>query len=661
MDCHVKATGAPCVGYLNGPVSVFPANVRNTGLPFLYWDDAKTKVYTWSATQNKAGRWAASVSCVDVGVAPPKFCGERNVTDFVGQSTKGWAWTSGGPGGGARIGNKIYAFNSLQNQAPYTSLNNYLLCFDIGTLTPCAGQPWKVPGFQSDPVTPPEPRTPFTQVSGGKIYIMNPVWFTRTSSGGNGWITCWDPAADTQCTGVWPQLIPANEFQRDGHPGSISQQFPYIGPGGEDGICIGGTKSAGVTPAPYCWNSVGQAIGPLPGYKGAGGNPNIPISGIMYDKRWYQAAGKGVSCYDFKTMSACPNFPSTPGFTLSQYCVRSDPYAPGCLWISSHAGDIRNFDAYTGLPGCGALPYGSIAIEPVDAGCARNVTKFLALSVLQPPPSTYASAIVNVTSSLLGKIVLSVPLVNGVLSLEDLDPDVVGDVITVTTSFVGFKCPAGTPNMCAFNASLTYQTTGVTCCDPVVCYNPESTTTSSTTSSTTLSTDLSTNTISTTGTPGLCDATSGFDPTAYSTNTNASQVGDFTMLNPNMPAGTYTMTYVGGCMRYCTDPITCGWTVNSGQLDGWYLGTAPGDARMPMPGAAGLSTDCFGQVAGQSCAFETYDECVEYGKTLSPVEFTFPGGMLGFWLLEANLSDNVLGTTQVGGINPLWTIQKPCG
>jgi hypothetical protein len=284
VDCHVKATGASCPGYPSA-ISVFPANVRNTGLPFLYWNDAETKVYTWSAIL-VGGKWAAAVSCVDLSVVPPKYCGDWNVTYYGASDVN----NAGGPGGGARIGSKIYAFNSNRNVAPYVNLNMYLMCFDIATESPCPGQPYKVPNFESDPPTVPDPRTPYTQVSDDKIYIMNPVWFTKTGSGANGQITCWDPATQTQCPGTWPQLIPAELFQRDGYAGSISQQFPYLAAGGstEDGICIGGTKASGPTPSPFCWNSLGTPIGPLPGYKGVGGNGNIPISGIMYDKRWYQ-------------------------------------------------------------------------------------------------------------------------------------------------------------------------------------------------------------------------------------------------------------------------------------------------------------------------------------------------------------------------------------
>ncbi len=179
-----------------------------------------------------------------------------------------------------------------------------------------------------------------------------------------------------------------------------------------------------------------------------------------------------MSCYDFKTMSSCANFPSSPGFTNTQYCVRYDPYEPGCLWITSDSGEIKNFDAYTGRPGCGKLPYGTIGLAPVSENCLRNITKFLDLTVYSPLNGTYQSATVNVTSSLLGKVVLSQPLANGKLSLSSLNPALIGSEVSLQTSFLNFKCESGAANTCNFNATLTYQMTGVTCCDGLNCFNP---------------------------------------------------------------------------------------------------------------------------------------------------------------------------------------------
>ena len=156
--------------------------------------------------------------------------------------------------------------------------------------------------------------------------------------------------------------------------------------------------------------------------------------------------------------------------------------------------------------------------------------------------------------------------------------------------------------------------------------------------------------------------------------TGAGNVGFSTFVKFTNPAdgsdmfqpGTYEVQYGTGCMKYGG---TQGWTVNAQGPDyTWYIGTAlksklPGPNNVP-PGALGFQLACpVGSSRGTDCGFASYQDCVDWSKTVPPVSIivTTPSN-LGVYLVDGvnganNFGDNVAGTTVPGGSNPSWSIK----
>ena len=156
--------------------------------------------------------------------------------------------------------------------------------------------------------------------------------------------------------------------------------------------------------------------------------------------------------------------------------------------------------------------------------------------------------------------------------------------------------------------------------------------------------------------------------------TGAGNVGFSTFVKFTNPAdgsdmfqpGTYEVQYGTGCMKYGG---TQGWTVNAqGPHYTWYIGTAlksklPGPNNVP-PGALGFQLACpLGSSRGTDCGFASYQDCVDWSKTVPPVSIivTTPSN-LGVYLVDGvnganNFGDNVAGTTVPGGSNPSWSIK----
>jgi len=112
-----------------------------------------------------------------------------------------------------------------------------------------------------------------------------------------------------------------------------------------------------------------------------------------------------------------------------------------------------------------------------------------------------------------------------------------------------------------------------------------------------------------------------------------------------LPAGTYRLTYVDGCMKYGSGQ---GWTVNAyaNGTDAWWLvGATPSDKILVLPGTAGYAPD-----AG---AFSDFASCVSASLLSPPVTFTHTGGVLGVWLQDSPYSDNTAGEDDR---NPTWRL-----
>jgi hypothetical protein len=117
--------------------------------------------------------------------------------------------------------------------------------------------------------------------------------------------------------------------------------------------------------------------------------------------------------------------------------------------------------------------------------------------------------------------------------------------------------------------------------------------------------------------------------------------------NP-LPAGTYQVQYVDGCIKYAGDQ---GWTVNAFDTGGccnWQVvGETTSDQKTILPGTIGY--------AAGSGAFANFEDCVTASKAVPVKQFEHAGGKLGIWLKDSNYIDNLAGEA---GRNPKWQLVR---
>jgi hypothetical protein len=115
-----------------------------------------------------------------------------------------------------------------------------------------------------------------------------------------------------------------------------------------------------------------------------------------------------------------------------------------------------------------------------------------------------------------------------------------------------------------------------------------------------------------------------------------------------LPAGTYEVTYVDGCIRYGGGQ---GWTVNAYDAGGccnwWLIGETTSELVVVLPGTIGYAVG--------SGAFAVFEECVAASQAAPPVEFEHAGGPLAIWLRDSPYSDNSAGED---GRNPKWRLRR---
>lgn len=113
-----------------------------------------------------------------------------------------------------------------------------------------------------------------------------------------------------------------------------------------------------------------------------------------------------------------------------------------------------------------------------------------------------------------------------------------------------------------------------------------------------------------------------------------------------LPAGTYRIRYVDGCMKYGGGQ---GWTVNAyaANQSCWYLiGASTSDRIVVPPGTVGYAVG--------SGAFANFEDCVAASAAVPPVEFTVQAPTpMGIWLLDSPYSDNLPG---IDNRNPTWQL-----
>jgi hypothetical protein len=362
VACHKQSDASACWS---------PRTITDSsGNPFAsashsatYLDQVSGKLYAWGRSSDAT----AGVVCIDTTIAatnPNPFCG------FTALTAPGEAST--GVSTGMLVGSRWYAFNFFSG-GNVAGAKNKLLCFDVSTAAPCAGQPFSV-SIGAGNVTVGSFPVPATAAIGSRLII--PI-----SLDGADKLACFDAVTQTDCAGSWPVTL--------GFPHDFAgSPFPLLdGLGNITGFCLS-------TSSNQCFDLTGASVATpanMASVIGAGTGWNGPA--FVLGARVYVPNGNAdqVKCYDYSTSASCANFPhSLPGASY-MYTVNPDPQRPTCIWVNSDSGgaQIQNFDAYTG-GACGQGPIRLLASQLVVPQEQCRPTEYKSLRILQPPRTAYS-------------------------------------------------------------------------------------------------------------------------------------------------------------------------------------------------------------------------------------------------------------------------------
>lgn len=379
VACHRQADASACWA----PKTVKDGtggDFGSTGQPGLYLDQATGKLYLFA---NRNADNTAGVLCFDTVVAEgagDPFCGFTELTPV-----------GGGPGAVASpsisnpnvVGGRMYAMNYVSGKDD-TGAANRMLCMELSTHTPCAGQPYSV-GIGAGVVSVGNFPSPAASAIGSRIFFPLTVDGAAT-------MRCFDTATGAQCAGSWPQPI------ANGLPSSVGSPFPLLSTTGvPTGVCL----PAGATAPCFALDGTPTALpvdlaAVLPTSDGWNGPP------VVIGPRVYLPSGNGdvVFCWDFLAGKACDHFPKQTTNANYLYTVNPDPARPDCIWVNADGGSaqIQNFDAYSGAAcGTGAIRVLSSSFIAPQAQCAP--TDYLALRLVDPARSAYADGTVTIADA----------------------------------------------------------------------------------------------------------------------------------------------------------------------------------------------------------------------------------------------------------------------
>jgi hypothetical protein len=384
VDCHEQSDGSHCdtvssvSPWPKTVVSTSPASEFTTPAHSSGWIDASAGVlYAWAS---RVVDGTGGMVCVDLtSSAANPACGFTELTDpGANPETDTTAF-----GGRAKVGDQMLAYDPTIQK---------MLCFSTATGAACPGQPFDIsiggitpmPGGWSDTGN---------LAASGKVFVH-----VADTTNTGGVMTCFDPQTSTTCAGSWPQLV------SDSYPGVstyVAAPFPFLSAGGTaTGVCL---PYDGVVP---CWDVAGASIATPPALVSALGVTDMWNEGAVLGTRVFVATGEAagfgdaVFCYDFATGAGCPNFPIQTSSHTYLYTVTPDPSRPGCMWINADGFDgvttqIRTFDGFTGNSGCSDSVRVTSSVVIPDAGC--DALGWTSVQVLDPPPTSYASATLALT------------------------------------------------------------------------------------------------------------------------------------------------------------------------------------------------------------------------------------------------------------------------
>lgn len=307
LDCHLRSTGDRCDGY-TATFAGYGASMRSGG-----WVDTITgKLYAFTQ-QSWTGQ--PGVLCIDITGAPFS-CGFTALSDET--DVNSWQNLTEADS----IGRRLFGVETAGSPS--------LVCYDAALDAACPNTPVDLVGAGAYEYT-------HLVKVGSKLMV-------KTSNE----MYCFNPSDVTPCSGAWPVDI------------SLYSSTP-IAPhtdalGAVDGVCnenecfdFAGARTDWVTP--YALGHSDWAM--------------HATSGALTQGRYFFVGDDplGVECFDYTTNTSCANFPlHYDGSVRLMYTIRTDPNNPSCMWINSDGGQIRVFDAFSGLAECTANPV--ITLQP---------------------------------------------------------------------------------------------------------------------------------------------------------------------------------------------------------------------------------------------------------------------------------------------------------
>jgi hypothetical protein len=393
VACHLQSDASACWGAGNDSKEITDgsgSDFATSGHPGLWLDQNTGKLYVYATRDSDDTGGVVCIDTTQPASAPGSalFCGFTALTG-VGEASSGG---NSGISAPALVGTRWYAFNFFSGAAPgagTAGTENKLMCFDVSTLKPCAGQPYALSLAGTGTVSASNFPPPAVAAIGSQVIV--PV-----TLGGIDQLACFNGSTQSACAGSWPAQL---SFSYDSSAGA---PFPLLNSNGTlAGLCLPIDPGTGTDP---CFSLAGAAAATPTGLTGVVGTTsgwNGPA--FVLGPRVYLPDGVNdqVDCFDYSTNASCPNFPkkfvdSQGSSTLSLlYTVNADPQRPTCIWVNSDngTGQIQNFDAFTGGT-CGEGAIRVLASSLVVPTQLCTPSGYGSLQVLSPARSTYANGTV---------------------------------------------------------------------------------------------------------------------------------------------------------------------------------------------------------------------------------------------------------------------------
>ncbi|NUO56438.1 MAG: hypothetical protein HOV78_07220 [Hamadaea sp.] len=335
--CVNLLTNQPCAGGpWPRPVNTAPGplgtgstgNIQSTLQPVYAVDPAHPeRVYYPAVTAGSVG-----VACLDM--AARANCG----------------YTALQPTGGSPSITGLEGFVLVDGNLYGVSSSGQVLCADLATLTPCAGQPYApIVGANSNGGLYQGSLT----VAGGLVFASSAV------AGGPPQLGCFDPATATTCTG-WSTAKAA------GPAGSVTYAAftSYDTGGAANGACV--PAASGAPPVVTCFTLTGGTLTAPTGFG------SVPAGALTFNPEtitapnghlrsyfpfWGGSLAGATGCYDWTSAAVCAGlpFPKTHP-TVNGGATRDYGYAydetTECLLGLGDAGYLFSLDPDTGVSPC---------------------------------------------------------------------------------------------------------------------------------------------------------------------------------------------------------------------------------------------------------------------------------------------------------------------